>query len=50
MSEYAPKISGYASASKSEYFAESFNAYLKNELNLLDPELVNALRKKKVVK
>lgn len=50
MSEYAPKISGYANASKSEYFAESFNAYLKNELNLLDPELVNALRKKKVVK
>lgn len=50
MSEYAPKISGYANASKSEYFAESFNAYLKGELKLLDPEFVNALRKKKVVK
>ena len=50
MSEYAPKISGYANASKSEYFAESFNAYLKGELNLLDPEFVNALHKKKVVK
>jgi hypothetical protein len=50
MSEYAPKISGYANASKSEYFAESFNAYLKAELNLLDPEFVNALRKKKVSK
>ena len=48
MSEYAPKISGYANASKSEYLAESFSAYMKGERNLLDPEYVKFLDEKAI--
>lgn len=40
MNEFAPKISGYANASKSEYLAESFGAYIRGERSLLDPEYV----------
>lgn len=43
MSIYAPKISGYANASKSEYIAESFAAYIKGETKLLDPDFVKAI-------
>ena len=49
MSKYAPKISGYASDSFSEYVAESFASYRKGE-NIIDPEMVKAfesLRRKK---
>lgn len=46
MSEYAGKISGYATASKSEYFAESFAAFKKGELDKLDPEFVSFMRSK----
>lgn len=46
MGSYAPKISGYANASKGEYLAESFTAYVKGELNLIDPEFVKALSSK----
>lgn len=45
MQQYAGKISGYATASKSEYFAESFAAYIKGEKKLLDPEYVKYLDK-----
>ena len=38
MQQYAGKISGYATASKSEYFAESFAAYIKGERKLIDPD------------
>ena len=48
MSEYAPKISGYANASKSEYLAESFSAYMKGERKLLDPEYVKFLDEKAI--
>ena len=48
MSEFAPKISGYANASKSEYLAESFSAYMKGERNLLDPEYVKFLDEKAI--
>lgn len=48
MSEYAPKISGYANASKGEYIAESFSAYTKGEKNLLDPEFVKFMEKKRI--
>lgn len=41
MSLYAPKISGYACDSFSEYIAESFCSYNKGE-KLVDPELVKA--------
>lgn len=44
MSTYAPKISGYASASKGEYLAESFVAYTNGEISKLDPEYVNAIK------
>ena len=37
MSKYAHKISGYANASKGEYIAESFVAYTKGEVEILDP-------------
>ncbi len=43
MSIYAPKISGYANASKSEYIAESFAAYIKGETKLLDPDFIKAI-------
>lgn len=46
MSEYAGKISGYATASKSEYFAESFAAFKKGEFDKLDPEFVSFMRGK----
>ena len=38
MSEYAEKISGYATINEAEYIAESFASYQKGE-NLIDPEL-----------
>lgn len=40
MSQYAGNLSGYATASKSEYFAESFVALQKGEISKLDPEYV----------
>ena len=43
MGEYAPKLSGYANANKSEYMAESFSAFRKGETKILDPEYVKAL-------
>lgn len=46
MSQYAGRISGYATASKSEYFAESFAAFEKGELDKLDPDFVSFLRGK----
>lgn len=46
--DYAGKISGYATATKSEYLAESFVAYMRGETNILDPEYVAALTKKAV--
>ncbi len=50
MSEFAPKISGYANASKSEYLAESFTAYMKGERNILDPEYVRFIDSKAIDK
>lgn len=50
MSIYAPKISGYANASKSEYIAESFAAYIKGETKLLDPDFVKAINNKPLEK
>lgn len=44
MKEYAGKISGYATSSKSEYFAESFSAFVKGEYNKLDPEYIKFIR------
>lgn len=41
MSKYAPKISGYACESMSEYLAESFCSYKKGE-SVIDPELIKA--------
>lgn len=41
MEQFAPKISGYATESFSEYVAESFASYRKGE-SLIDPELVKA--------
>lgn len=46
MSQFAPKISGYAQASNSEYLAESFAAYVKGERSILDPEYVDYLNRK----
>ena len=43
MNKYAPKLSGYAAASKNEYLAESFVAYRKGELGKIDPEYKNTL-------
>lgn len=43
MTEFSGKISGYATSSKSEYFAESFAAYMKGERDILDPEYVKFL-------
>lgn len=48
--KYAGKISGYATASKTEYFAESFAAYMKGQTDILDPKFVNFLDKKAIVK
>lgn len=48
MSQYAGKISGYATASKSEYFAESFAAFKKDEFDKLDPEFVSFIRGKRL--
>lgn len=50
MSQYSGKISGYATASKSEYFAESFAAYMKGERDILDPDYVAFLDKKLIAK
>lgn len=53
LSEYAKKISGYANASKGEYIAESFAAYIKGERDILDPKFVDymdSLLKKKKAK
>ena len=41
MAQYAPKVSGYATETLSEYIAESFCSYKKGE-NIIDPELVKA--------
>lgn len=43
MKDYAPKISGYACDSFSEYVAESFCAYNKGEKNI-DPVLIKAFK------
>lgn len=48
MQKYAPHLSGYATASNSEYLAESFAAYMKGETDLLDPEYVRFLSDKTV--
>ena len=37
--KFAKHISGYANNSASEYLAESWVAYVKGEINLIDPEL-----------
>ena len=47
MSKYAPKLAGYATASKNEYLAESFVAYNKGELGKIDPEYSKAIKKLK---
>lgn len=44
MPQYAPKISGYACDSWSEYVAESFCSYRKGE-NVADPEMIKAFKK-----
>lgn len=48
MNEYAKKISGYATSSKSEYLAESFAAFMKGEYDKIDPILLEFLNKKRV--
>ena len=48
MSRYAPRLSGYANASKSEYLAESFAAYMRGEKDILDPEYVEFLSEKRL--
>ena len=45
MAKYAPKISGYANASKGEYIAESFAAYVKGEKGIIDPVFVEYMEK-----
>ena len=45
MSQYAPKISGYACDSWGEYVAESFASYRKGE-NIADPKLIEAFKAK----
>ena len=47
-SQFAPKISGYANASKSEYLAETFVAYMNGETKIINPEFIkymNSLKK-----
>ena len=48
MSDYATKISGYATASKGEYIAESFSAYVKGQRNILDSEFVSFMDQKRL--
>ena len=43
MKEFAPKISGYATESYSEYIAESFCSYQKGE-EIIDEELIKAFK------
>lgn len=50
MKDYAPKLSGYANASKSEYLAESFGAYMRGETDILDPEYVRFINSKSIDK
>ena len=50
MSKYAGNLSGYATASKSEYFAESFVALKKGEISKLDPEYVAFMNSKAIDK
>ena len=47
MSKYAPHISGYANASRGEYIAESYAAYMKGQKGILDPEFIKLLDKKR---
>ncbi len=44
MKAYAPKISGYANASKSEYIAESFVSLVKGEVNKVDPVFADYMK------
>lgn len=48
MNEYASKVSGYATATKGEYIAESFSAYVKGQRNILDPEFVSFMDGKRL--
>lgn len=48
MNEYALKVSGYATATKGEYIAESFSAYVKGQRNILDPEFVSFMDGKRL--
>lgn len=50
LKQYAPRISGYANASTSEYIAESYSAYVKGEFSKLDPSFVSYLRKHSIDK
>ena len=49
MAKYAPHISGYANASRGEYIAESYAAYMKGQKGILDPKFVKLLEDKKTV-
>lgn len=44
MSDYAPKVSGYACESVSEYIAESFCLYNRGETSAIDPMLIQAFK------
>ena len=44
MPDYAPKVSGYACESVSEYIAESFCLYNRGETSALDPMLIQAFK------
>ena len=48
MNEYASKVSGYATATKGEYIAESFSAYVKGQRSILDPEFVSFMEGKRL--
>lgn len=48
MNEYASKVSGYATATKGEYIAESFSAYVKGQRSILDPEFVSFMDGKRL--
>ncbi len=48
MKDYAPQISGYANASKGEYLAESFAAYMNGERELLDPDFADFIDAKRI--
>ncbi len=43
--KYATKISGYATANRSEYMAESFVAYMRGETKVIDPLYADYLNK-----